>query len=72
MKRELVTSSVLRSIGYSTANHILEVEFVEQKEIYQYHNVPDFIYHSLMTASSHGEYFNKHIKNQYTFTKTDS
>jgi hypothetical protein len=70
MKREAVTSSVLRSIGYSTTKHILEVEFVEQKEIYQYHNVPDHIYHSLMASSSHGEYFNRYVKNQYAFTKT--
>jgi hypothetical protein len=69
MKRKSVTSSVLRSIGYSPTSHTLEVEFVEQKDIYQYHNVPKDIYYNLMTASSLGQYFNNHIKNQYAFTK---
>jgi hypothetical protein len=69
MKRKPVVSSVLQSIGYSAETLTLEVEFVGQKEIYQYHGVSKKIFDELMLASSHGKYFNANIKDQYKFTK---
>ncbi|MBL6447385.1 KTSC domain-containing protein [Fulvivirga sp. 29W222] len=39
MKRKLVNSSVIASIGYDNANELLEMEFSESVDIYQYYNV---------------------------------
>lgn len=67
MKREPVSSSNLASIGYE--NETLEVEFLGGG-IYQYHNVPEREYLALMSASSHGQYFDRNIKKGgYGFTK---
>jgi len=57
-----VSSSVLRSVGYDRENRILEIEFI-RGPVYQYYNVPASIYNGLMKASSHGKYYNKHIRN---------
>jgi len=40
LNRTPVLSSQLRSIGYDTAEHVLEIEFVSG-EVYQYLNVPE-------------------------------
>jgi hypothetical protein len=69
MKHKPVISSVIQTIGYSATTHTLEVSFVGQKEIYQYHSVPKDIYEELMSAASHGKYFNSHIKDHYPFSK---
>ena len=69
MKRKPVVSSVLQSIGYAAESLTLEVVFVGQKEVYQYHGVSQKIYDELMQASSHGKYFNANIKDRYKFTK---
>ena len=37
--------------------------------VYRYHDVPESVYHGLMAAPSHGTFFQKHIKVQYTFVK---
>ncbi len=62
MKRQNVTSSDIRSIGYE--NGILEIEF-NSGGIYQYTGVPLETYKRLMSASSHGTYFHAHIKDKY-------
>lgn len=63
MYRQPVSSSNIRSIGYG--NNILEIEF-NSGGIYQYPNVPVSLYNGLMSASSHGTYFAKYIKNSFT------
>lgn len=65
MNREYVDSSNIRSIGYDRGT--LEIEF-HSGGIYQYSNVPETVYASLITADSHGRYFNAHIKNIYHTT----
>ncbi len=64
MKRETVSSSNLRSIGYDMSIQTLEIEF-NSGGIYQYPQVPENIYNELMNAPSHGKYFNYFIKNKY-------
>lgn len=64
MKRETVSSSNLRSIGYNRSIQTLEMEF-NSGRIYQYSQVPENIYNGLMNAPSHGRYFNHFIKNKY-------
>jgi len=68
MLRQSVNSSNIESIGFDTSTKMLEIEF-NSGAIYQYYNVPDDIYHSLMSANSHGEYLNDHIKDNYRFSR---
>lgn len=68
MKRQKVTSTNIRSIGYDGQSQILEIEF-HSGGIYQYFNVLSTIFNNLMSASSHGSYFHRYIKGQYQSTK---
>lgn len=61
MRRVPVTSSNLRSVGYAPASQTLEIEF-DHGGVYQYSGVPQAEYDGLMSASSHGSYFDRHIK----------
>lgn len=61
MNRTPVSSSNLASVGYDAEQQILEVEFLN-RSIYQYLNVPSYIYSGLMSASSHGSYLDSHVK----------
>ena len=58
MKRQPVSSSNLRSVGYDPETKTLEVEF-QNGSVYQYFNVPNNVYRELMAAPSHGRYFHK-------------
>jgi hypothetical protein len=69
MDRTPVQSSNIVSIGYDNQTFVLEVEF-NGGRIYQYFNVPDYIYNDLINSSSVGTYFNQNIKNGgYGFTQ---
>lgn len=61
MNRQNVKSSNLASVGYDAQTQTLEIEFLNGG-IYQYFNVPNTVYTSLMAASSHGQYFDRYIK----------
>ena len=65
MKRIPVRSSNIVSVGYDIDSSVLEVEF--GNGIYQYDDVPEDIYDGLMNASSKGNYFHQHIKNEYHY-----
>lgn len=64
MQREQVRSSNLRSVGYDAASQILEIQF-NSGSIYQYSGVSMATYNGLMSASSHGKYFDRFIKNVF-------
>jgi hypothetical protein len=69
MDRTRVSSSHLASVGYDPTTRILEVEFLD-RSIYQYSNVPEHLYHGLMSASSDGSYLDAHIKKGgYTYRR---
>lgn len=68
MKREIVSSSNLASIGYDSENEILEIEF-NHGGVYQYFNVPEEVYEELISADSHGRYFAANIRNDYEYQK---
>lgn len=69
MQRTPVTSSNLRSIGYDPETQILEIEFLNGG-LYSYSGVPASVHASLMAASSHGSYFDTHVKKAgYPFKK---
>jgi hypothetical protein len=67
MDRQPASSSNLISIGYEPASETLEVEF--KGGVYQYYNVPQFMYDQLMQAPSMGTFFNTNIKNAYACAK---
>lgn len=64
MERTSVSSSNIASIGYEDCT--LEIEF-NGGRIYQYYDVPEDVFNELMSASSHGQYFNRHVKNIYQY-----
>jgi KTSC domain len=61
LQRTPVSSSNLRAVGYDPATRVLEVEFLDGGA-YQYSGVPASVYAGLMSASSHGSYFDQHVK----------
>lgn len=61
MERKHVSSSNLESVGYDPATKTLEIAFLNGG-IYQYSGVPGSVYQGLMSASSHGQYFDQYIK----------
>ncbi|MDD4253867.1 MAG: KTSC domain-containing protein [Methanofollis sp.] len=68
MLRQTVTSTTIQSVGYSSLSGTLEIEFTHGS-LYQFSDVPASVYRELMAASSHGTYFNEHIKEWYHFRK---
>lgn len=68
MLRQNVSSSNVKSVGYDTDSETLEIEF-HSGGIYQYLGVPEYIYNSLINASSIGGYFDEHIKDRFRFNK---
>lgn len=66
MDRLLVNSSNLVTVGYDTASKTLEVEF-QSGNIYQYLDVPETIYQSLMTSESKGQFFHDNILKEFDF-----
>ena len=68
MERQPVTSTDIRSIGYDGESLTLEIEF-HSGGIYQYFDVPETVHRDLISASSHGGYFHRHIRDQYGWRK---
>jgi hypothetical protein len=65
MERTPVNSSMLASIGYDSSNGTLEVEFKKGGVIWQYYDVPEYIWQELQSASSQGQYFLANIRNRF-------
>ena len=65
MERQVVSSSNLAAVGYDSESETLDIEF-NNGRVYQYYNVPEFMYDNLMAAPSSGVYFNAEIKNAYS------
>lgn len=68
MRRQLVFSSNLRSVGYENSESVLEIEF-KDSGLYRYFGVPFEIYRGLLAAPSKGAYFHEHIKDVYRYSK---
>ncbi|MEG2513661.1 MAG: KTSC domain-containing protein, partial [Acetivibrio sp.] len=64
MQMTAVSSSDLSSVGYE--NGTLYIRF-NSGGLYSYDNVPESIYHALMSAGSHGKYFHAFIKGHYSY-----
>lgn len=68
MQRDLISSSNVQSIGYDEASQTLEVEF-QRSGVYQYYNVPQYIYEELMRAPSKGQFLNAYITKGYPYSR---
>jgi hypothetical protein len=68
MERTQVSSSNIASIGYDPDSEVLEIEFLKGG-VYQYYNVPKYVYDELMSASSHGSYLASNIKGTYGYSQ---
>lgn len=64
MKRQVVTSSAIYSIGYDVDKRILEVQ-TRAKDTWIYRDVPLTTWHFLMASPSKGTFFYQHIKNRF-------
>ena len=62
MKREPINSSVIASMGYSPAERILELEFRQTGNIYDYFDVPPEEHAAFRCAESKGTYLNQIFK----------
>ena len=61
-------SSVIASVGYNVIHRTLEIEF-RSGDVYQYDNVPSYIYDELIETRSAGQYFSYYIRDKYTTRK---
>jgi hypothetical protein len=64
MRRRLVNSSSIRTVGYDGSTRALELEYVNGS-VYQYFDVPQPTYAGLLAAPSIGNYVNTEIKPYY-------
>lgn len=67
MNMQYVNSSNLVAVGYDSSSQTLRIQF--NNGTYDYHGVPQHVYQGLMSASSHGSYHARHIKNAYSFNR---
>lgn len=66
MERTSVSSSNIESIGFE--DNVLEIEF-KNGSVYQYYDVEEHIYESLMAAESYGRYLAQNIKGFYRYSR---
>jgi hypothetical protein len=64
MQRVPVNSSSIASIGYAPEQQVLELEFRQSGEVYQYFNVPAEEHTAFLAADSKGTYLNCHFKSR--------
>ena len=62
MQRVPVESSSIASIGYAPKERVLELEFRQSGEVYQYFDVPSEEYTAFLAADSKGTYVNQQLK----------
>ena len=59
-----VNSTNINAIVYNSKTRILTIEF-NNGGLYNYYDVPQYIYYEIMSAPSKGKYFHRFIKNEY-------
>lgn len=62
MQRVPVESSSIASIGYASQRRVLELQFLQSGEVYQYFDVPAEEYAAFLDADSKGTYLNQVFK----------
>ncbi|MEO9319594.1 MAG: KTSC domain-containing protein [Nitrososphaera sp.] len=64
MYRQRIRSGKLKSVGYDFGRKILEVE-LHRGDIYQFFEVPQSMYYTLMAAESKNTYFDFFIYRKF-------
>lgn len=59
---------MITSVGYSSDAELLEVEFTDGT-VYEYYNVPAFVFERLLQAPSIGKFFHAEIRSSYANSK---
>lgn len=70
IRRTIVSSSAMRSVGYAQASNVLEIEF-PGGEVYRYFDVPPDVHRGLMAANSAGRYFHEYIREVYEYERVE-
>lgn len=68
MRRRVVTSASVKSVGYDMVSGTLELEYVNGN-VYRYYEVPQPTYAGLLAAPSIGNYVNTQIKPYFEFAE---
>ncbi|MFN4016892.1 MAG: KTSC domain-containing protein [Reyranella sp.] len=63
-----MSSSVIRSYRYDRRRRALDIVFQSQRR-YTYLGVPEETYDAMKAAISKGEFFNRHIRDNFTFQR---
>jgi len=72
MRRLSVKSTLFKSVGYYMDEKILEVEFRETGEVWQFHAFPQLAYKKFVNSFSLDDFFISRIKNKYKEIQADS
>lgn len=62
-----VNSELINRVAYDSSNSELSID-LRNRGIYVYHNVPQSVFNGLMSAPSHGRFFNENIRDSFSFT----
>ena len=68
MRRKKVKSTNLKSVGYDSSSHTLEIEF-RSGDVYHYTGVPAGAHLALLSAPSVGRYHAQFIKGHFDYRK---
>ncbi len=68
MRYSDMPSTVIRSVRYHPAEDRLEITFVTGRR-YNYYDVSSEVFAEMQSAYSKGEFFNKHIRDHFRFTR---
>ncbi len=65
MERNYIDSSMITSMGYDSSLGILEIEFKTNAAVWQYSDVPEYVWYEMQSTESVGKYFHANIRAQY-------
>ena len=68
IEKQYVSSSNIEALGYEEETQTLRVWFLTGSA-YDYANVSNIEFDALLCAPSIGAYYNRNIKNSYSYTK---
>lgn len=65
-----VESSMFTELGYDKTNQSLLVRYTNGV-LYQYFEVPEYLWNDMQAADSMGSFFSKNIREEYRFEKLE-
>lgn len=64
-------STVIRNLRYNPDTEVLVITFVSGK-VYAYHPVPAEMYARMLQSGSKGQFFNRFIRDQFSYRQLDN